>query len=130
MTDASTTVWCKPGEWRSIHAVHTIKAYAQLCGVIGWSFKAFRRYNGYMNLVTYHSFLCKHVGSFTSKLRRHKFYQDNIPYHKTETILTWLEDNGIEHLDVPPHILPNLTQENTYDPSKMLRSSSTTRSGL
>jgi transposase len=103
MSDVGTIAWCKPGEPRPIHTVHNIKAHTQLWGVIGWNFKAFSRYDGYMNSATYHRLLSTHVGPYTSKLRRHKFYQDNISYHKTQTILTWLEDNGIECLDAPPY---------------------------
>ncbi|CAF1469237.1 unnamed protein product, partial [Rotaria sordida] len=88
MSDVGTIVRGKPGEPRPIHAVGNIKAHARLWGVIGWNFKAFSRYDEYMNSATYYSLLSTHLGPYTSKFRRHKFYLDNISYHKTRTILT------------------------------------------
>jgi transposase len=103
MNDVGTIAWCKPGEPRPTHAVDNIKAHAQLWGVVGWNFKAFSRYDGYMNSAIYHDLLSTHLGPHTPKLRRYKFYQDNISYHKSETILTWFKRNGIQRLDTPPY---------------------------
>ncbi|CAF1113481.1 unnamed protein product [Rotaria sp. Silwood1] len=103
MSDVGTIAWCKPGEPRPTHVVDNIKAHAQLWGVIGWNFKAFSRYDGYMNSATYHYLLSTHVGPHTSELRRHKFYQDNISYHKSGPILTWFKNDGIQVLDAPAY---------------------------
>ncbi|CAF3373156.1 unnamed protein product [Rotaria sp. Silwood2] len=103
MSDVGTIAWCKPGEPRPVHAVDNIKAHAQLWGVIGWNFKAFSRYDGFMNSNIYHDLLSTYVQPHTSKLRRYKFYQDNISYHKAQKILTWFEDNGIECLNAPSY---------------------------
>ncbi|CAF2759022.1 unnamed protein product [Rotaria sp. Silwood2] len=88
MNDVGTITWCKPGEPRPTYAVDNIKAHAQLWGVIDWDFKAFSRYDGYMDSATHRHLLSTHVGPHISKLRKHKFYRDNISYHKAQKILT------------------------------------------
>ncbi|CAF4294209.1 unnamed protein product, partial [Rotaria sordida] len=61
MSDVGTIAWCKPNEPRPVHAVDNIKALAQLWGVIGWNFKAFSRYDGFMNSNIYHDLLSTYV---------------------------------------------------------------------
>ncbi len=72
--------------------------------MVWWSGKVFIRYNGYMNLSLYQQLLTTHLTSHTSNRCYRFFYQDNIPLHRTPTMLTWVENNRLELLDISGYL--------------------------